>query len=452
MPTPPSEDFRNLNLGEGEMVATTRARSARNLSSNQPQGPGNSPTRENIIISDSTGIKYDVSDLDEQARRRAEVGLGDETDSITVKYCTEKEDEGESYYVFKISDQISVRLGTDHPRYNVPDCTCGANEGGIACKHIYWLEDQIAIQAPPAARTRPIHLASDGSRLLDMSPSKAIDRIKFENIAKNQGWVLHEDGSDLEDADEKMLEMLSVFEPSGALPNEFKDGTGPKHSQSSRIYKQFANLITKYAIDDVGMFHQLRQIIPPGFEATIFFEKMNDRVSKTFDAFDEYVESGPAAGDQCDVVTCADRLNDLERGIQERVAEGFGAKDAAIHAAAALITILEGVVERKGDAYENISWTRVKSEDEEAQEIDLYERLIGDPVDESRPFILGVLKDFPEEIRRIHVDRLSSIGEKLESYHAPKRYLNLFRTITFQGSRKRLNPEAGGSSAKKPMK
>jgi len=48
---------------------------------------------------------------------------------ISMKFCKEIED-GTKRYLFHLEDDITVALREDRP----PKCSCGANEGGKACK------------------------------------------------------------------------------------------------------------------------------------------------------------------------------------------------------------------------------------------------------------------------------------------------------------------------------
>jgi hypothetical protein len=145
-------------------------------------------------------------------------------------------------------------------------------------------------------------------------------------------------------------------------------------------------------------------------------------------------------------------LEEIDEGYVQRVSSGpLRSKEAANKAASALIAILEGVVERNGDAYANTAWKRV-SQNEPEQDRNLYLRLIGAPLEARGPFVLDALKNIPHEVIRNHLERLSGIAQMLESYGAPQRYRNMLRIIMSQDSRKRSNPEVGGSSSKKPMK
>jgi hypothetical protein len=49
---------------------------------------------------------------------------------IKVKYCMVSGD-ASPQYVFSMGDEIHLIIGG---RYEVPRCTCGANEGDNACK------------------------------------------------------------------------------------------------------------------------------------------------------------------------------------------------------------------------------------------------------------------------------------------------------------------------------
>ncbi|KAF2810164.1 uncharacterized protein BDZ99DRAFT_462762 [Mytilinidion resinicola] len=407
-----------------------------------------------------SGIRYDVSALEEEVRQRVEAALGDDH-HIRINYCVEREgdeNEPDGYYAFRISDQISIRVGTDHPGYQVPKCSCGGNVGGIACKHIFWLEDQLANEDPETFRSGLIPLTADGSKIKNQPPSKVIDDIGLEEIAERKDWVLQDDA---EDPEEEMTEMLSVFEPSRALANEMKEvsgqGSPASHksiSPHSRIYKEFTNLITEYATEDIGMLYRIREIITPGFQAEVFFEKMSDRATESFREIDETLTRGATAIDSCDIPTIAERLKRLVKGIEEGYSERVSgsespSKQAAIKAAAALIDILEGVVDRNQD----MAWTRLGNDDEPIQARNIFAYLIGAPLDSSSHFVLDVLKDLPQDVVvEYQKSRLDSIRAKLIASNAPPAYMNLFRKIISQESKKRSNPEVGGSSAKKPMK
>ena len=138
------EQFSKLSLRE-DMV-TTRARAAKAARAN-PQSsedsdsdsdhplpsiePNVSPT-PSLVIS-TKNLHYNVSALDSNLRRTARRGL--ENKEIRMKYCAVSEDEdspeGSPKKYFYLNDDITVAIGGELRR---PQCTCGANETGFACK------------------------------------------------------------------------------------------------------------------------------------------------------------------------------------------------------------------------------------------------------------------------------------------------------------------------------
>lgn len=466
------EDFSKLSIGE-EMV-TTRAGAARARTapvdrsfSSQSTSPTPSSVSETVEIKSSfSGITYDLAALDDEARKRAGLALGD--NAIGMKYCS-RTGEQPNRYIFHIQDDITVAIGG---RAVVPRCNCGSNESGIACKvcklswrlinelslidtqHIYWIEDHLTAGAP--FNKEVVRLTADGTTVQDISPVDMLDRLTIESAAEALEWVFH-DGPDVDpdDFEEEMNNLLSVFEPSGTLPHEFKDISGsPNLTQKSRKYREVADVIAKYASEDPGLFLALQSIIDPNFQAHAYFDKISDRIIRTFKALDEYIKHGPTDTpiESCDVVTCARKLKELvkltEEHYQQQMENDPGSKDIAVRAAACLISILDGVTDRNYDAYANITWGGMAPLD--PAQNNLYAALIGTS---NELFVLDALRGFPlDDVLRNHWEVLSNIGDKLQDHNAPDRYLASFQSIVASDRRKRSTSDIAGNNAKRPMK
>jgi hypothetical protein len=135
------EELSQLSLFD--TMVTTRAGAARartapvqgarsesfstTASMSPPSSASLSPTPS--LIESTFGLKYNVGAFDTEVRRRAKRGLMDENE-IKVKYCMVSGD-ASPQYVFSMGDEIHLIIGG---RYEVPRCTCGANEGDNACK------------------------------------------------------------------------------------------------------------------------------------------------------------------------------------------------------------------------------------------------------------------------------------------------------------------------------
>ncbi|KAF2876310.1 hypothetical protein BDV95DRAFT_602309 [Massariosphaeria phaeospora] len=446
-----AEALSKLSLGD--TMVTTRAGAARARTAPTANSPSSSqaPSPTPSFIDSASGLKYDLSVFDDDLRRRAKRGLMDDN-AIKMKYCRMTTDD-KVKYAFYIDDDITVAMGGS---YDVPKCSCGANEGGRACKHIFWMLDQLTSGAPDNIKSQTLRISGDGSNVQELEPAEMIDRMSLDTVADGLDWVLHEGPvPDEEDVEDAIADMLSVFEPSDALPAEFKSPESPYLTERARKYREFKDLFSQLAAENLGLFLRLQAVIDPPFQAHVFFEKINDRINRTFNALDEYITNGPTAtlSEAHDVVTCATKLRVLVKAIDEhyhqQVESGRDTKDIAIRAAASLTTILDGVTSRNVDAYAHITWGGIPPSD--PTQSNLFVCLIGAPPEEDGLFVVDALKALPQDdIVRNHWETLSNIGEKLAEPWTPAFFLNAFRALT-QENRKRSASETGGSDAKRAM-
>ncbi|RMZ74009.1 Zinc finger SWIM-type [Pyrenophora seminiperda CCB06] len=453
-----------MQLSLGEEMVTTRAGAARAARAN-PQSsdseldhplpsiePTTSPT-PSLVIS-TKNLRYDVSALDSNLRRTAKKGL--ENKEIRVKYCAVADDEdnlGESRKkYFYLDDDITVAIGGDLGR---PQCTCGANEAGFACRHIYWIGDQIISTSPDDVFNTPLHLSLDGSKIEDVKPSEILDTKGLTNIANELKWVYQEEDlpEDKQTIKESIIDILSCFEPEEALPREFRCPESPLTSERSKKYQEFADLFTQHAKKDLSLYLQLRKIVDPDFESRVFFEKVDNRIGLTFDALRKYIDHGPTniSPDvfRLDVPSCAKTLKSLVEAIDEFHEHHADVEDVAVRAAAALITILDRVMDCNVNAYENITWGLDPPSD--PVESNLYMALIGTYADADPAFVLDALSTLPQEdVHRNHWETLQGIEKKLADSQTPPQYMNIFRNVVYE-NRKRPGSEARERESKRAM-
>lgn len=414
--------------------------------------PTVSPT-PSLVIS-TKNLQYNVSAFDKDLRRRARKGL--EGKQIRLKYCAISEDEespaGSPKKYFYLDDDITVAIGGTLAR---PRCSCGANETGVACKHIYWVGDQIMSTSPDDIVKTPLHLSPDGSKIEDVKPDNILDTKGLANIANDLKWVYRDD--ELPEDDEEMrdaiTDMLSCFAPQEELPDEFKCPESPLTSERSKKYQELADLITEYANRDASLYLRVRKIIDPDFESRVFFEKVDNRMILTFNALEEYIAKGPAHAIpgllRFDVPSCAKRLTLLVTSIDEFYRNHAHVEDVAVRAAAALITILDRVTDRNVNAYEDITWDFEAPSD--PTQSNLYIALVGTYEDGDLPFVLDALGSLPHEaVIRNHWETLQGIEQKLAESSAPVQYMNIFRNIVYE-NRKRAGSEVREREPKRAM-
>lgn len=265
---------------------------------------------------------------------------------------------------------------------------------------------------------------------------------------------LPEDEDEMKD---EMTNMLSVFEPSDVLPGEFRTPPSPLTSERSRKYQELAKLFSDYAIRDPGLFLQVRDVIDPTFQRRVFFEKIDSRIARTFHALDEYIAHGPmdASPDalRFDVPNCAKQLRVLVDAIdgfcRQQDEDDPDIRNIAVRAAAALIRILDSVVGRNVNSYEDITWGLEAPSD--PAENNLFVALIGSHTDDNAPFVLDTLRSLPQEdVLRNHWEALQGIEQKLADCDTPVSYANAFRRVVHD-SRKRAASEVREGEPKRTM-
>jgi hypothetical protein len=326
-------------------------------------------------------------------------------------------------------------------------------------KHIYWLADQILSTVPETLDEQPLQFSPDGSTVQSTTPVDILTSKGLESVAGDLSWVLKkenlpEDEDEMKDA---ITNMLSVFEPQDALPGEFKCPESPLTSERSRKYQDFAKLFSDYVIRDPSLFLRVRDVIDPNFQRRVFFQKIESRIARTFHALDEYIAHGPmnATPDalRFDVPNCAIQLRALVNAIDDfcrQQDEGDpDTKGVAIRAAAALLTILDRVVDRNVNSYEDITWG-LEAPDDPAEN-NLFVALIGSYTNGDAPFVLDALKSLPQEdVLRNHWEVLQGIEQKLADYDTPAEYANAFRQVVHE-SRKRAASEVREGEPKRAM-
>lgn len=323
-------------------------------------------------------------------------------------------------------------------------------------QHIYWVGDHIVSTVPDVVKDQPLQLSTDGSTFQHVKPADVLRRRGLQDVADDLEWVYEEEDvpEDEDDIKETVISMLSVFEPQEALPEEFRCPESPLTSERSKKYQELTALFTQYASRDPGLFLQMRDIIDPSFQSRVFFEKIESRITQTFNALDEYIRHGPTDASvdalRFDLPTTAKKLTNLVAAIKNFVEqqdeEETDFKAIAIRAAAALVRILDLVTDRNVDAYETITWTMGPGS---PSENNLYYALIGKPSAGTSYFVLDALCLLPhEDVIRSHWVTLQSIEAKLVESNASVQYLAAFRKVVHD-TRKRAASEVRGGQVKR---
>lgn len=305
-------------------------------------------------------------------------------------------------------------------------------------------------------KNRPLQLSEDGSSVRDMHPADIVGKFSLERIAENLDWVYQEEPlPDEDEMEDEIANMLSVFEPMQALPSEFKDEKATDLTDQSIKYRELKDLLSQHAARHPALFMRLQEIIPPEFQVKVFFDKINLRIDKAFQALEEYVARGPtnALSEALDVQKCAERVRGLVKAVAEYIdeqAENDTDHNVAILAAAALVKILDEVTKRDHDAYADISWGEMPPTS--AEENNLSVCLIGGSGENDGLFVVDTLLELSQEdVLRNHYEVLSDIEGRLRSTEwTPPAYIDAMRRLIHE-KRKRAASQSVGGSAKRTM-
>ncbi|KAI9880663.1 MAG: hypothetical protein M1830_001667 [Pleopsidium flavum] len=440
MPTTRSQAQREQRQQARELHESRGTEQESGLDESGPSGgeasppsvsPASSP--EDRIIRGSSGIAYDSRQLSPASRSRAIEGMNAEVDVGQSR-------EINGYYAFEIPERASVRIGPPEGPYATPTCSCTDFQNReSACRHIYWLLDHMRLAQPFPATSPPV-LARDGSVQHAPSPYEYIAGHGLDELTKRLGWPLRQtDPPSFEVRKDRVRDMLSVFDSTGALPEEYRMDVfasitdTPLSLQECYVPHELERTLVNLAMNDDAVYRGLQEVVPPNRCALAYIGKLRSRAQTTINKLEEYVSDGPSDGDQSptDVAWCAEHL----RSIVFQTSGCLNSHaplptDVLTRAAAFLVELLQHICTRNDDVYEDIDWDREAPENEGEANRNLYVRLIGNPphsLDEStvkqENFVIDTLRDFPPASISQFTERLEGILETVEANGATETYM-----------------------------
>ncbi|KAI9772242.1 MAG: hypothetical protein M1840_000991 [Geoglossum simile] len=476
--TAPTERLGGLTISTG--MPLTRAQAKQQLQTESGEGDDDSGSNGNASSPQALGMlglrspasfkqgnagRYDNRHLSEESWQRAKDGL---SERFTIESCSEiTPPRPETYYVFQLAphisqpgssksaetDKVVIRIGAPDSQYQSPTCSCQDFEvRGTACKHVFWLLDQILdySQAYRVGETLP--LWDDGCALQHDTPYDQIRKRTLTSIAADHRALFRRrSDSQVDTADDEptfsrkdqVLDILSTFDPE-TLPEEYPVGTqqrlaeGGLSSQTLLDSKSLEGTVFGLAVRDNSFFTVLRRAVPPDYCTSIFLDKALAKVHESLNRLDKYVESGPLRDTiSWDVAYCASNLGELvsriRHHIELRAPLGRATKTKAFRL---LVTILEEVTKRNYDVYADISWAREAPSTEKDVDRNLYQKLVGSSAKASkteiRPqelpekgkgnFVLDALRDLTDA-GRDESHKLQQILQTIEENGAPQGFI-----------------------------
>ncbi|KAI9866040.1 MAG: hypothetical protein M1813_002007 [Trichoglossum hirsutum] len=415
--------------------------------------------------------KYDNRCLSDDSWQRAKEGL---SGRFTIESCSEiTPPQPETYYAFQIAPYISqpgasklpeagnvvIRIGSPDSQYRTPTCSCRDFEARrTACKHVFWLLDQILdySQADRIGETLPSR--SDGCALRHSTPFDQIRKRTLTSIAREHHAPFRRrsdteaNASDDETVfprKDQVRDILSTFHLK-TLPEEYSIVAQQEPLEVSLSLqplsdpKSLEGIIFSLTVRDKTFFTALRRAVPPDYCASVFLDKALAEVLETFGRLDRYAAHGPTQGSVTwDIAWCASKLRELVNRIRHNM-ELRAPLGQAIKAKAfrLLVKTLEEVTNRNHDVFVNITWIREAPSNETAVDRNLYQKLIGNSVKASRAelplqekdkgnFVIDALRDLTDA-GRDESHRLQQILRTTEENGAPRNFIAELRKLRDQ--------------------
>ncbi|KAJ5902279.1 hypothetical protein N7495_002807 [Penicillium taxi] len=413
--SPPTRQLNRLSIG-AETMSEARAQST------DDEGGYASGS----AVRGRSGITYDLSNLDSDAKARALVGL---TRDLEVVNCSASP----AGYEFQIIEHPRVYLSEDS--YT---CTCPTfqRRPDVACHHIFGVIDQVrgCIDSRPSTS---VTLTKDGHPQLT---PRIEDLLKgqLDVVAGRLNWQhlrVDEDGRKTGmTREQRVRDVMSAFDKQ-VLPEDYRQDLKEKAEQGRTpeqcvVQGDFEATIFRLAVHDDSLFSSLGKVMPAGACAAIYFDKIQEHIRRLLADFDRYCATGeiPAEASAPSSVEVDDVVHYLRRAV-DLIHDNITSRSpyGAEGATAALVTILEAVVSRNKDALEGNTWGCESFHGEDEDQRNLYHLLIGsedmdlDP--NAKLFILDALEVLPPSDLMQWVQRLRDAQGRIEVNRAPKLYL-----------------------------
>ncbi|KAI9800603.1 MAG: hypothetical protein M1833_003261 [Piccolia ochrophora] len=422
------------------------------------------------VIQGPSGREYDNVNLSPETWQRVKDGLGNH---FEVHYCIEFPSRPQKYYAFRIvpaETQFGVRIGAPGTQYERPTCSCqDYQERLLACKHIFWLSDQLVQTSLDDSLEGPAHLQDNGSSTTGDSPYAQISNRGLRTIAHELGWRFRSHSGQAVDElafprKDQVRDILSTFDPDGALPEEYLTDVYEDISSESVRSEDFPSTDTleatifRLATYDEAFFRPLREAVDVDHCAIIYFGRLADRADSVFARLNDIVKGNRTTSPT--VASCAKYLRRTvtatRKNVEMRAPLNDKAKSKAFYL---LLSILNKVCDSNVDAYASFSPSHTIPTDKFDR--NLFEKLIGsgatarneDPPsprfsdrDEGH-FIIDALWDL-KPVARDYSDMLGETLEKLTEQRASDAYTAALARFIEQAA----TSDEGVAGASRPQK
>ena len=237
--------------------------------------------------------------------------------------------------------------------------------------------------------------------------------------------------SETDPTEQRVHSILGMFEPNGALQDEYESyrtgatslSAGDPNQLRTHLFCKIADVVAKAAAEDEELFVELGNIVS---EAHCSIEEVRKRMMRDFDRHVQFWK-GETAGEAFDAAALSNSLLEHIQEIGQITSSPQRNKKAAVFAVAVLFDLLKRVLEL-------------------ASELDPPSPVYGNTIDAA----VREIEAFPEDVLQSHEDGVKELMQALEETETASSQLqaNLARRLGkkaafFTGARKRRERGSG---------
>ncbi|KAG2166279.1 hypothetical protein JADG_006018 [Aureobasidium aubasidani] len=252
----------------------------------QPQAnPQSSPPR--ILTAVQTKIAYNVGTLSPTSQKHAQEGLCDGRMSMTR--CYKHDDE----YYFELQEKIRVKVSDEE----TPTCSSCSNSDGSACRHIWWVNDQILnTKVAPHDKSRAQYeMSRDGQAARENGRANQekegepfmfydyLDETELPRVAKLGGWWMQDpsDRRDLMLVEQTAADILSACEPCGILSKQHgQDNFEMLQRESQALFARYRNEMIRQVKSAPFLLIALGAAVPEAERDLLHLTKIHSRIER----------------------------------------------------------------------------------------------------------------------------------------------------------------------------
>ncbi|KAG9859391.1 hypothetical protein KCU98_g226, partial [Aureobasidium melanogenum] len=248
-------------------------------STSRAQQPG--PSR--IVTAVQTGLSYDIGDMSPRSQTNAEAALSNNRMSMVRCY------EHANNFHFELQERIRVTVRGE----GAPICSACPDNGSRACRHIWWVDDQILSTAVGReARSQfKYQISTKGEAVCEAEDDEImifhtwLREETLEKLARRAGWW-KQDPTNQQDTrlvEQTATQILSTFEPCGVLPTQHgQDNLEMLQQESQALFARYRNEMIKQVKAQPFLLVALGAAVPEAERDLLHLTKIHSRIERIF--------------------------------------------------------------------------------------------------------------------------------------------------------------------------